>query len=241
MQCCNSFCHAPLTHVDLKLSPTDFSSTQKRKCHTDKLFTQNEQMCTQTALYATPQQITVSQIYIWNNASWQTKTFFFYFWRYCMVTVPLLPMHTSKTYLHKDIAGTRKIAWLAHIFGCLTPTLKYWKYCHLHVEHHQLCTLSDSAYECLIRWWVCSPFFFQFMLRIDIYIWVYQSNTQRLKSTKKQKSFNILSAQLNSPLKSHCFTCQWSHKQKSVGNICILYIFIYRQIHNIHIRFLRSK
>lgn len=63
MQCCNSFSHAPVTHIDLKFLLLNLVQ-HKKECHTDKLITQNEQMCNQTALYATPQQITVSQIYI---------------------------------------------------------------------------------------------------------------------------------------------------------------------------------
>lgn len=67
MQCCNSFATErilPPTHIDLEFLPLDF--VKHKKCHIDKLFTQNEQMCNQTALYATPQQITrlVSHNYI---------------------------------------------------------------------------------------------------------------------------------------------------------------------------------
>lgn len=51
MQCCNSFATErilPPTHIDLEFLPLDF--VKHKKCHIDKLFTQNEQMCNQTAL-----------------------------------------------------------------------------------------------------------------------------------------------------------------------------------------------
>lgn len=78
---CNAvtlFAHNPHSS---KISSTEFSSTQKRKCRTDKLFTQNEQMCNQTALHATPQQITLSftELHLKQCKLTDKKTFFFIF------------------------------------------------------------------------------------------------------------------------------------------------------------------
>lgn len=133
MQCCNSFRHwtySPPNPHRSRIPSTNFCLTQK--CHLDKLFTQNKQMCNQTALYATPQQITrlvfTEELHL-KQCKLTDKKNFFYFWRYCVVTVPLLPMHTFKTYLHKDIAGTIKIATIGAYIWVLDPKFEeYSKY-----------------------------------------------------------------------------------------------------------------
>lgn len=98
MQCCNSFFVAtervfpppsPFTHIDLDSFHWVFVQQQnkkRKKCHIDKLFTQNEQMCNQTALYATPQQITrfvSTKLHLKQCKLTDKKLFFYYyFWRY---------------------------------------------------------------------------------------------------------------------------------------------------------------
>lgn len=120
----------------------------------------------------------------------------------------------------------------------LDPNLKYSKYCHLVLE---IMNFAHSSKTCSLQ--ECNRlmgffFFFsntEFMLRIDIYFWSYESKIHKKSlNLTKNKDINRIASQLNWTqfYKVNDFTCQWSHKEnKSDGNICI----IYRQIHNIHI------
>lgn len=124
----------PSTHIDLGFLPLGFCSTTKqkkgKKCHIDKLFTQNEQMCNQTALYATPQQITrlvSTKLHLKQCKLTDKKTFFIIiFWRYGL----LWQFHCCRC-THLNILAQRrcwnyKVLPKWHIyFGFLT---RFWKY-----------------------------------------------------------------------------------------------------------------